>query len=101
MLFKHVLATLLIFQGVLSLDEANLISSRGETDPRLAFHAWSSIQNNFTLDIDLFTFGLASKLDQFLDHVNITQRCRNGLKTIFESAKLKQNWALKGKLFVE
>lgn len=70
---------------------------KGRAEPEIVLQAWSKIRDDLDINLDYFTSGLASRLESVLSESNVSGECHQGLIYLFDQAKLKETWALKGK----
>lgn len=75
-------------------------ASLGRADFDLVVQAWNKYRDEVKIDLDLLTSGLASQLDQIIIKSNVSRRCSQGLKYLFDQSENKKTWALQGKLLI-
>lgn len=67
-------------------------------DYQKVIESWNKL-NNQTIDLDLLTMGLSSKLENLLNTTsNISSKCSKSLINLKNDAKQMKLWAIKGKL---
>lgn len=67
-----------------------------QNNDQQVFESWTRLSQQ-TLDLDLLTSGLASRLDNLLEYTpNITSKCAKSLVDLKKDAQNMKAWAIKG-----
>ncbi|RWS05338.1 Nose resistant to fluoxetine protein 6-like protein, partial [Dinothrombium tinctorium] len=70
------------------------LTNEKHEDANKVFEVWRKIREEFTINLDMITSGVASKFESVANEANVSSQCVNSVKEVFNNASEKKTAAV-------